>query len=70
MMRAAAAAGAKVAIFDARNQWYALHDSEVLRKHPGLGDRDLVAELIEAGRRLGITYVPYLPMDCDLRDWK
>jgi hypothetical protein len=70
LMRAAADAGARVAIFDARNQWYALHDSAVVRKHPGLGQRDLVAELIAAGRRLGIIFVPYLPMDCDLKAWE
>jgi hypothetical protein len=70
LMAAAAAAGARVAIFDGRNQWYALHDGPVCRKHPALGRRDLVAEIIAAGRRRGIVYVPYLPMDCDLRAWE
>lgn len=70
LMKAAAAAGARVAIFDARNQWYTLHDGPVCRKHPGLGKRDLVAELIAAGKKRGIVFVPYLPMDCDLRAWE
>jgi hypothetical protein len=70
LMATAAAAGARVAIFDGRNQWYAFHDGPVCRKHPGLGKRDLMAELIAAGRKRGITYVPYLPMDCDLRAWE
>lgn len=70
LMKAAAAAGARVAIFDARNQWYTFHDSAMCHKHPGLGQRDLVAELIAAGKKRGIVYVPYLPMDCDLRAWE
>ena len=70
LMETAAAAGAHVAIFDGKNQWYALHDSPFCRKHPGLGSRDLVAEMIESGRKRGIVYVPYLPVDCDLRAWE
>lgn len=70
LMKVAAASGARVAIFDGRNQWYAFHDSPACRKHPGLGDRDLVAEMIAAGNKRGIVYVPYLPMDCDLRAWE
>ena len=70
LMKVAAASGARVAIFDGRNQWYAFHDGPVCRKHPGLGKRDLVAELIAAGKKRGIIYVPYLPMDCDLRAWE
>jgi type 1 glutamine amidotransferase len=70
LMEVAARAGARVAIFDGRNQFYAFHDGPVCRKHPGLGERDLVAEMIEAGERLGIVYVPYLPMDCDQRAWE
>lgn len=70
LMKTAADSGARVAIFDGRNQWYAFHDGPVCRKHPGLGSRDLVAELLAAGRRRGITYVPYLPMDCDQRAWE
>jgi len=76
LMAAAAAAGARTAIFDSRNQWYALHDSSVCLKHPGLGERDLTAEIIDAGKSLGIQYVPYIPVDCDRRafdehtDWR
>jgi len=69
LMARAAEAGAKTAIFDGRHQWYALHDSPVCWKHPGLGKRDLVKEMIQAGDKLGIQYVPYIPVDCDLRAW-
>jgi len=69
LMATAAAAGAKVAIFDGRNQWFALHNSNVCRKHPGLGERDLVQEMIDAGRKHGIIYVPYIPIDCDQTAW-
>ncbi len=67
LMEAAAAAGAKTAIFDSRNQWYCFHPSRTSIKHPGLGDRDLTAEILAAGNRLGIEYVPYIPVDCDRR---
>ncbi|MEI6071756.1 MAG: beta-galactosidase trimerization domain-containing protein [Verrucomicrobiae bacterium] len=70
LMDVAAAAGAKVAIFDARNQSYAFHDSPFALKHPGLGSRDLVAEMIVAARKRGMVYVPYIPIDCDLNAWK
>jgi len=67
LMATAAKSGAKTAIFDSRNQWYALHDTPVCWKHPGLEDRDLIAEIIDAGHELGIQYVPYIPVDCDQR---
>ncbi|HEY3333051.1 MAG TPA: beta-galactosidase trimerization domain-containing protein [Capsulimonadaceae bacterium] len=69
LMATAAASGARTAIFDSRNQWYALHDSSVCLKHPGLGARDLVAEIMAAGEKLGIEYIPYIPVDCDRRAW-
>jgi len=70
LMEVAAASGAKVAIFDAKNQCYALHDTTFAEKHPGLGSRDLVAELIEAGRKRGVVYVPYIPIGADLKAWR
>jgi hypothetical protein len=70
LMEVAAVSGAKVAIFDARNQSYAFHDTRFALKHPGLGDRDLVTEMIEAGRKRGVVYVPYIPLDCDLKAWQ
>lgn len=69
LMARAAEAGATTAIFDSRHQWYALHDSPVCWKHPALKSRDLVTEMIEAGDKRGIQYVPYIPVDCDLRAW-
>ena len=70
LMDAAAKAGARVAIFDSKAQWYAFHETSISTKHPGLGGRDLVAELIEAGDRRGIVYVPYVPIDCDTRAFR
>lgn len=67
LMEAAAKAGARAAIFDSKSQWYAFHPTRVSEKYPDLGDRDLVAELIEAGKRREIVYVPYIPTDCDVR---
>ncbi len=67
LMDTAAKSGALTAIFDSRNQWYALHDTPFCWKHPGLGSRDIVAELIEAGKERGVQYVPYIPVDCDMR---
>lgn len=65
LMRRAKDAGARFAVFDAKNQWYALHETTVSEKHPGLGKRDLVAELCAAGRALGVVYVPYVTADAD-----
>jgi type 1 glutamine amidotransferase len=59
--------GGKIAIFDSKSQWYAFHETTVSEKHPGLGGRDLTAEIIAAGKRHGIRYVPYVPVDADLR---
>ena len=67
LMETAARAGGKVAVFDSKAQFYAFHETTVSEKHPGLGSRDLVAELIAAGNKRGILYVPYIPIDCDQR---
>ena len=63
----AARAGGRVAIFDAKGHYYAFHDTTVAEKHPGLGDRDLIAEIIDACKRRGLTYVAYLSVDSDER---
>ena len=70
LMTAAERAGGKIAVFDSKAQFYAFHETTVSEKHPGLGSRDLVSELIEAGRKRGILYVPYIPIDCDQRAFR
>lgn len=70
LMRAAKAAGARISFFDAKWQGEAFHPSAVADHHPGLHGRDLVAELVTAGRRLGVAYGAYVPVDCDSRAWR
>jgi hypothetical protein len=70
LMAAAESAGGKVAVFDSKAQFYAFHETSVSEKHPGLGGRDLVAEIIEAGKKRDIIYVPYIPIDCDERAFR
>jgi len=76
LMEAAARAGARMAVFDAKQGAYAFHNTAVSEKHPGLGDRDLVAEMIAAGDRKGVVYVPYVFVGGDMRatrehpDWQ
>lgn len=69
-MAAAAAAGGKTVFADAKNQHYAFHETTVSEKHPGLGKRDLVAELIAAAKKRRMRYVAYVPVDCDMRAWR
>ncbi len=67
LVAAAERAGGLVATFDSKSQFYAHHETTVSEKHPGLGDRDLVAEILAAARPRGIDFVPYVAADCDLR---
>jgi len=60
-------AGAKFVVFDSKNQYYALHNTSVSEKHPGLGKRDLVAEIIKGCKKFGIVYVPYIPPGEDMK---
>jgi len=69
-MATAAKAGGKTVFADAKNQHYALHETTVSEKHPGLGKRDLVAELIQAAKKRGLRFVAYVPVDCDMRAWR
>jgi hypothetical protein len=67
LIEAAARAGGLVATFDSKSQFYAHHNTTVSEKHPGLGERDLVAEIVAAATPRGMLYVPYVAADCDLR---
>lgn len=62
--------GGKVAIFDSKSQHFAFHNTTISQKHPSLGDRDLIAEIISAARKRGMVYVPYIPVDADMRAWR
>lgn len=52
--------GFTVVHVDAKNQGYALHDTDVYVKHPVLGDRDLFQETTDACRKHGLKLVAYI----------
>lgn len=67
LIKAVVKSGGKVAVFDSKSQWYAFHNTNISEKHPGLGKRDLVQEIISEGKKHGIIYVPYIPVGNDYR---
>ncbi len=69
-MAAAAKAGGKTVFADTKSQHYAFHETTVSEKHPGLGTRDLVAEMITAAKKRRMRFVAYVPVDCDMRAWR
>jgi len=67
LVETAVKAGARVVTFDAKSQFYAFHNTTVAEKHPGLGERDLLAEIMAACKEHRLVCVPYVPIDADER---
>ena len=57
----------KVLVLDSKSHWYAFHNTKISEKHPGLGKRDLVQEIIDEAKKHRIVYVPYIPVNADYR---
>ncbi len=54
-------AGAQIAIMDVKSQCYAYYDTKLMPKDPGLGKRDLAAELAAAAKKHGLLWGAYVP---------
>ncbi|MGQ9588731.1 MAG: hypothetical protein ACUVYA_00395 [Planctomycetota bacterium] len=59
VVRRCAAAGCEYVVIWARDGEYAYYDSKLMPKCPGLGDRDILREAVEEGKRLGLPIIAY-----------
>lgn len=59
VVRRCAAAGCEYVVIWARDGEYAYYDSKLMPKCPGLGERDVLREAVDEGKKLGLPIIAY-----------